>query len=123
MAGGHGEGINYKGLTMHKPKRWHVVTGKGLCAVMWFWVLYRAKQDGPVVLDYAVFFRAGDIRGRAMVTMAMRVDTRRKAISWTSFILCKQKLFTEPDVPKDFLSLLGNFILGSRIWLMYFSLS
>ncbi|KAL9395184.1 hypothetical protein Peur_014469 [Populus x canadensis] len=54
MAGGHGEGINYKGLTMHKPKRWHVVTGKGLCAVMW----------------------AGDIRGRAMVTMAMRVDTR-----------------------------------------------
>ncbi|KAJ6931652.1 hypothetical protein NC652_014981 [Populus alba x Populus x berolinensis] len=76
MAGGHGEGINYKGLTMHKPKRWHVVTGKGLCAVMWFWVLYRAKQDGPVVLDYAVFFRAGDIRGRAMVTMAMRVDTR-----------------------------------------------
>ncbi|KAL3593052.1 hypothetical protein D5086_011692 [Populus alba] len=76
MAGGHGEGINYKGLTMHKPKRWHVVTGKGLCAVMWFWVLYRAKQDGPVVLDYAVFFRAGDIRGKAMVTMATRVDTR-----------------------------------------------
>lgn len=26
--------------------------------------------------DYAVFFRAGDIRGRAMVTMGMRVDTR-----------------------------------------------
>ncbi|KAJ6938253.1 NADH dehydrogenase [Populus alba x Populus x berolinensis] len=50
MAGGHGEGIAYKGLTMHKPKRWHTVTGKGLCAVMWFWVLYRAKQDGPVVL-------------------------------------------------------------------------
>ncbi|CAN1322829.1 hypothetical protein LINPERPRIM_LOCUS32536 [Linum perenne] len=21
---------------MHKPKRWHTVTGKGLCAVMWF---------------------------------------------------------------------------------------
>jgi hypothetical protein len=47
----------------------------------------------------------------------------RKALSWTPFILCKQKLFTEPDGPEDFLSLLGNFILGSRIWLMYFSLS
>lgn len=35
MAGGHGEGITYKGLTLHQPKRWHTVTGKGLCAVMW----------------------------------------------------------------------------------------
>ncbi|CAL9760469.1 unnamed protein product, partial [Musa acuminata subsp. burmannicoides] len=33
-------------------KRWHVVTGKGLCAIMWFWILYRAKQDGPVVLGW-----------------------------------------------------------------------
>ena len=39
MAGGHGEGIAYKGLTMHKPKRWHTVTGKGLCAVMWLVVI------------------------------------------------------------------------------------
>ncbi|KAJ4702240.1 NADH dehydrogenase [ubiquinone] 1 beta subcomplex subunit 2-like, partial [Melia azedarach] len=48
----HGEGVTYKGMTLHKPKRWHTVTGKGLCAVMWFWVLYRAKQDGPVVLGW-----------------------------------------------------------------------
>ncbi|KAF9686640.1 hypothetical protein SADUNF_Sadunf02G0010400 [Salix dunnii] len=90
MAGEHGEGIAYKGLTMHKAKRWNTVTGKVLCAVMWFWVLYRAKQDGPVVLVglvslssfkdfltfginslswyFFVFCRAGDIRGRAMDT-------------------------------------------------------
>ncbi|PON60580.1 hypothetical protein PanWU01x14_151920 [Parasponia andersonii] len=49
MGGGHGEGTTYKGLTMHPPKRWHVVTGKGLCAMMW----------------------VGDILGRAMVTMGM----------------------------------------------------
>ncbi|XP_050366676.1 NADH dehydrogenase [ubiquinone] 1 beta subcomplex subunit 2 [Argentina anserina] len=52
MGGGHGDGITYKGVTIHQPKRWHTVTGKGLCAVMWFWVLYRAKQDGPVVLGW-----------------------------------------------------------------------
>ncbi|KAL0360449.1 UNVERIFIED_CONTAM: NADH dehydrogenase [ubiquinone] 1 beta subcomplex subunit [Sesamum radiatum] len=51
MGGGHGHGVTYKGVTLHQPKRWHSVTGKGLCAVMWFWVLYRAKQDGPVVLE------------------------------------------------------------------------
>ncbi|KAK4793869.1 hypothetical protein SAY86_011863 [Trapa natans] len=54
MGGGHGHGggSTYKGFSVHQPKRWHVVTGKGLCAVMWFWVLYRAKQDGPVVLGW-----------------------------------------------------------------------
>ncbi|EYU36823.1 hypothetical protein MIMGU_mgv1a0190192mg, partial [Erythranthe guttata] len=34
MAGGHGHGVTYKGVTLHQPKRWHTVTGKGLCAVM-----------------------------------------------------------------------------------------
>ncbi|KAK4348900.1 hypothetical protein RND71_031655 [Anisodus tanguticus] len=43
-------GVTYKGITIHQPKHWHSVTGKGLCAVMWFWILYRAKKDGPVVL-------------------------------------------------------------------------
>ncbi|KAF3796658.1 NADH dehydrogenase ubiquinone 1 beta subcomplex subunit 2 [Nymphaea thermarum] len=78
MGGGHGDGhgVTYKGLTLYPPKRWHTVTGKGLCAVMWyarldsvsfpfynmpiipllshlgFWVLYRAKQDGPVLLGW-----------------------------------------------------------------------
>ncbi|CAL9759079.1 unnamed protein product, partial [Musa acuminata subsp. burmannicoides] len=50
--GGHGESTTYKGFTIHHPKRWHVVTGKSLLAIMWFWVLYRAKQDGPVVLGW-----------------------------------------------------------------------
>ncbi|RRT40061.1 hypothetical protein B296_00039630 [Ensete ventricosum] len=50
--GGHGESTTYKDFTIHHPKRWHVVTGKGLCTIMWFWVLYRAKQDGPVVLGW-----------------------------------------------------------------------
>jgi hypothetical protein len=37
MGGGHGHGgTTYKGVTIHQPKRWHTVTGKGLCAVMWF---------------------------------------------------------------------------------------
>ncbi|KAL5055337.1 hypothetical protein RYX36_036019 [Vicia faba] len=36
MGGGHGHGgTTYKGVTIHQPKRWHTVTGKGLCAVMW----------------------------------------------------------------------------------------
>ncbi|RYR69727.1 hypothetical protein Ahy_A03g016275 [Arachis hypogaea] len=69
MGGGHGEGTTYKGITIHQPKRWHTVAGKGLCAVMWFWVFYRAKQDGPVVV--------GGILGRATMIMAMVVDTSR----------------------------------------------
>ncbi|KAL3514842.1 hypothetical protein ACH5RR_027559 [Cinchona calisaya] len=48
--GGDGHSTTFKGFTMHQPKRWHVVTGKGMCALMWFWILYRAQQDGPVVL-------------------------------------------------------------------------
>ncbi|CAN6539128.1 unnamed protein product [Malus baccata var. baccata] len=30
MGGGHGEGITYKGITVHQPKRWHTLTGKGM---------------------------------------------------------------------------------------------
>ncbi|KAJ0636787.1 hypothetical protein HanOQP8_Chr17g0666071 [Helianthus annuus] len=84
MAGGHGYGNGtYKGVHLHQPKRWHTITGKGMCAMMWgcgakkaarqgflrcnksnlytlligivpwrFWILYRAKQDGPVVLGW-----------------------------------------------------------------------
>uniref|UniRef100_A0A803LRS9 Uncharacterized protein n=1 Tax=Chenopodium quinoa TaxID=63459 RepID=A0A803LRS9_CHEQI len=36
MGGGHGgHGTTYKGMTLHAPKRWHSVTGKGMCAIMW----------------------------------------------------------------------------------------
>ncbi|KAH0897969.1 hypothetical protein HID58_047537 [Brassica napus] len=42
-----GGGIAYKGVTVQTPKTWHTVAGKGL-----FWILYRAKQDGPVVMGW-----------------------------------------------------------------------
>ncbi|RWW44337.1 hypothetical protein BHE74_00049926 [Ensete ventricosum] len=61
--GGHGESTTYKDFTIHHPKRWHVVTGKGLCAIMWFWVLYRAKQDGPVVLPWEGYGDHSDDHG------------------------------------------------------------
>ncbi|MFQ6639431.1 hypothetical protein Gotur_016772 [Gossypium turneri] len=76
MGGGHGGSTTYKGVTLHHPKRWHVVTGKGLCAVMWFWVLYRAKQDGPVVLVGSFSFQlVGDTLGRAMMSILMAMET------------------------------------------------
>ncbi|KAJ7517400.1 hypothetical protein O6H91_21G022500 [Diphasiastrum complanatum] len=50
MAGGHGHEISYGGLSLHAPKRWHTLTGKAMGAVMWFWIFYRAKQDGAALL-------------------------------------------------------------------------
>ncbi|KAH9625055.1 hypothetical protein KSS87_015933 [Heliosperma pusillum] len=55
MGGGHGD-QTYKGMTLHAPKRWHSVTGKGMCALMW----------------------AGGIPGTDMTIMDM--DTRRKTM-------------------------------------------
>ncbi|AES89457.2 hypothetical protein MTR_4g075160 [Medicago truncatula] len=58
MGGGHGHGhggTTYKGVTIHQPKRWHTVTGKGLCAVMW----------------------AGGILGRVMVIMETSINFLR----------------------------------------------
>ncbi|THU47919.1 hypothetical protein C4D60_Mb09t20740 [Musa balbisiana] len=74
MGGGgdHGGSTTYKGFTLHHPKRWHVVTGKGLCAIMWFWILYRAKQDGPVVV--------GVILGKDMATTLMAMDMNMRCI-------------------------------------------
>ncbi|EHA8591478.1 hypothetical protein COCNU_scaffold060633G000020 [Cocos nucifera] len=37
--GGHGGGTTYRGYTIHHPKRWHVLTGKGLCATMWVGII------------------------------------------------------------------------------------
>ncbi|CAO3597700.1 unnamed protein product [Absidia cylindrospora] len=34
----------------HVAGFWHRFTGKALGASMWFWMMYRAKQDGPVIL-------------------------------------------------------------------------
>ncbi|KAI7871452.1 hypothetical protein BDF14DRAFT_1718793 [Spinellus fusiger] len=49
MAGGHHSSF---GFHPHPPGAWHRVTGKLLCASMWFWIMYRAKQDGAVLLDW-----------------------------------------------------------------------
>ncbi|BBG94762.1 NADH dehydrogenase [ubiquinone] 1 beta subcomplex subunit 2 [Prunus dulcis] len=58
MGGGHGEGTTYKGFTVHQPKRWHTLTGKGMCAMMW----------------------VGDIPGRGMVIIPMVI------IRWPAFL-------------------------------------
>ena len=34
----------------HAAATWHRLLGHGTCAVMWFWILYRAKQDGAALL-------------------------------------------------------------------------
>ncbi|BFI43015.1 hypothetical protein MPTK2_8g14200 [Marchantia polymorpha subsp. ruderalis] len=50
MAGGHGD--KYADLALHRPKWWQRAVGKGLCTIMWLWVLHRARKDGPVVLGW-----------------------------------------------------------------------
>ncbi|KAH7331679.1 hypothetical protein KP509_20G046200 [Ceratopteris richardii] len=45
---GHG----HDAIHFHPPKRWQVRTGQIMGAIMWFWVFYRAKQDGPVLLGW-----------------------------------------------------------------------
>ena len=32
--GGH-DGVTFEGVTLHKPKTWHVAVGQGLAGVMW----------------------------------------------------------------------------------------
>lgn len=38
------------GFHPHFPGFAHRFVGKTLGAVMWFWMMYRAKEDGPVLL-------------------------------------------------------------------------
>lgn len=47
FASGHGahDSVTYEGLTLHKPARWQVMTGKGLAGLMWFWIFYRLYND------------------------------------------------------------------------------
>lgn len=44
---GHAGGL---GFTPHFAGFTHRFVGKALGATMWFWMMYRAKQDGPVLL-------------------------------------------------------------------------
>lgn len=53
--------VTYDGLTIHKPARWHVLTGRGMCSIMWFWIMYRAYYDGEAFLyGHAVHFEHDD---------------------------------------------------------------
>ncbi|KZO90738.1 hypothetical protein CALVIDRAFT_568801 [Calocera viscosa TUFC12733] len=49
---GHGPGTSYAGFHPHPPSRFHVYLAKALGASMWFFVFYRARQDGPRVLGW-----------------------------------------------------------------------
>eukprot|EP00898_Chlorokybus_atmophyticus_P000695 jgi/Chlat1/1626/Chrsp127S01944 len=51
MAGGHhGPGVTYAGLTLHAPKTWHTRVATAMGAMTWFWIFYRFKQDGAVLM-------------------------------------------------------------------------
>ncbi|KAI8380464.1 hypothetical protein EDC96DRAFT_491110 [Choanephora cucurbitarum] len=47
MAGSAAGGF---GFHPHMASFTHRFVGKALGATMWFWMMYRAKQDGPVLL-------------------------------------------------------------------------
>uniref|UniRef100_A0A162A146 Uncharacterized protein n=1 Tax=Daucus carota subsp. sativus TaxID=79200 RepID=A0A162A146_DAUCS len=53
--GGDGHGVTYKGVTIHQPKRWHSVTGKGMCAMMccghYDLISFEFMPDGFVCFD------------------------------------------------------------------------
>ncbi|KAH8550676.1 hypothetical protein BGW37DRAFT_427447 [Umbelopsis sp. PMI_123] len=40
------------GFHPHLAGAWHRYTAKALGASMWFWMMYRAKQDMPVLLGW-----------------------------------------------------------------------
>ncbi|KAK9270818.1 hypothetical protein L1049_026404 [Liquidambar formosana] len=64
MAGGHGGSTTYKGVTLHHPKRWHTITGKGMCAMMWVGdILGRAMKIIPLVTD----MNMSEMKGRLVI--------------------------------------------------------
>lgn len=50
MAGGHGKGVTYKGVTIHPPATWHVVLSEVLGGLMWSWLMIRVYHDGHGLL-------------------------------------------------------------------------
>ena len=44
--GGGGHGESFHGVHIHPPARWQSLYGEGAFILMWFWMMYRAKQDG-----------------------------------------------------------------------------
>ena len=35
ISAGHGPSVEYKGVKLHEPAKWHVYWGEGLAALMW----------------------------------------------------------------------------------------
>ncbi|GMH32507.1 hypothetical protein BSKO_00341 [Bryopsis sp. KO-2023] len=57
MAGGHGEGVTYAGLTLHKPAKIYTFTAEFMGGLMWFWIFYRFYNDYDTFLfGHAVHF-------------------------------------------------------------------
>mmetsp|Transcript_18897 Transcript_18897/g.22622 ORF Transcript_18897/g.22622 Transcript_18897/m.22622 type:complete len:110 (+) Transcript_18897:64-393(+) len=63
MGGGaHGaEGVTYKGATIYPAAKEHVYLSEFFGAMMWFWIFYRAKEDGDVFINgHAAHFEHDD---------------------------------------------------------------
>ncbi|KAK7208377.1 hypothetical protein BZA70DRAFT_287684 [Myxozyma melibiosi] len=54
MAGGHGHGPkSYSGpIDIHPPRPLYRYSNLILGASMWFWIMYRLKEDGPVLFGF-----------------------------------------------------------------------
>ncbi|KAK9451655.1 uncharacterized protein V1518DRAFT_424628 [Limtongia smithiae] len=54
MAGGHGHGPKtYSGpISIHPPRMLYRVSNIILGGSMWFWIMYRLKQDAPVMFGF-----------------------------------------------------------------------
>ncbi|KAK6349668.1 hypothetical protein TWF696_005947 [Orbilia brochopaga] len=52
MAGGHGPAPGGHPLRMPHVRPFYKVTATALGASMWFFIFYRAKKDGPVLLGW-----------------------------------------------------------------------
>jgi hypothetical protein len=50
-AGGTGYGSGpYRGLKIPQVAGWHQQIGTGMGTIMWLWLFYRCKEDGPALL-------------------------------------------------------------------------
>ena len=49
-AGGGGNGVTHKGLTLHEPGAFHKFWAYGLGGLTWFWVFYRFYKDGDTLI-------------------------------------------------------------------------
>ncbi|KAK9235184.1 hypothetical protein V1525DRAFT_447112 [Lipomyces kononenkoae] len=53
MAGGHHGPKTYSGpIDIHPPRRFYRISNLVLGGAMWFWIMYRLKEDGPVLFGF-----------------------------------------------------------------------